>query len=211
MIRITSSWDDGSQEDLRIADLLSKYDIEGIFFIPVNWRKYNVGRGIEPLSERELEQILQHFELGSHGTDHLLLTRTDDSMQNREIWDSLRYWKAHRYRVRAFCYPRGYYTTEIKQKVEHAGYKWARTTRIGELLPAQDPYETHTTVHVGCDRKEHDTDWLSYAQAKIKEAIKRAYSGEKLEFHFWGHSAEVSKNDQWGRLVEFFEMLGQMK
>ena len=24
-------------------------------------------------------------------------------------------------------------------------------------------------------------------------------------------SQEVSKNDQWGRLVEFFEMLGQMK
>lgn len=211
MIKISSSWDDGSTYDLRIAEALKDCGYEVIFFVPVNWRKYNASKGITPLTHDELINIAETFELGSHGTDHQLLTRIGESGLTREINDSRKYWRSLRINTTAFCYPRGYYTTEIKQKVKDAGYKWARTVRIGELQPATDSFETHTTVHVGYDRKEYGTDWLTYAKAKIKEAIKRAYDGENIEYRYWGHSAEIEKYDQWDRFKEFLKELKAMQ
>lgn len=211
MIKISASFDDGSNYDVRVADLMSKHEIDTTFFIPVNWKKYNARRGVGFISEEELENIASKFEIGSHGVEHHLLTRVGDSEQNIEIIDSFKYWRSQRIRVSAFCYPRGYYTTEIKDKVRDAGYKWARTVRIGELTPARDSYETHTTVHVGLDRKEYGTDWLDYANKKMKEAIKRAYHGEDVDYHFWGHSEEVARLDQWDRFEEFLNNLKDMK
>lgn len=211
LIHISGSFDDGSKLDMLTADLMTKYDIETIFFIPVNWQKYNVMRGVEPLSKENFTDIANNFEIGSHGTNHELLTRIDESKQNQEIVDSLKYWKQNGYKVKSFCYPRGYYTTEIKQKVKDAGYKWARTVKVGELQPSADPYETHVTVHVGLDRKEYGTDWLTYAKAKMKEAIKRAYDGETIEYRFFGHSEEINRLDQWDRFKEFLEALKDLK
>lgn len=211
MITISGSFDDGSIYDLKVVEYLNDRGIETVFFIPVNWKKYNASKGVGFLDEEDIENIATLYEIGSHGIDHLLLTRVDEQVQTREIIDSRKYWRQNHFRINAFCYPRGYYTTEIKQKVKDAGYKWARTVKIGELQPSVDPFETHTTVHVGYDRKEYGTDWLTYARAKIKEAIRRSMSGENIEYRFWGHSEEIERLGQWDRFKEFLDDLEDMR
>lgn len=209
MIEIQASFDDGSIYDNRLAAMLG--NIPTVFYIPVNWQKYNLRRGVEGLSPDDVRDLADKFEIGSHGTNHELLTRVDDSVQNVEILESFKYWRDNHFKVKSFCYPRGYYTSEIKQKVKDAGYKSARTTKVGELRPSVDPFESHTTVHIGYDRGEYGTDWLTYARDKVKEAIKRANSGETIDYHFWGHSEEINRLGQWDRVAEFLKDIKAMQ
>lgn len=205
MIKISASFDDGSAEDWEIARLMEKYQIDTVFYIPVNWQKYNLEKGNQALSQDQVVDIASRFEIGSHGIDHELLTRVDKQTQIDEILGSKQYWRSRGIEVKKFCYPRGYYNTDIKEIVKGSGYSMARTTRVAEITPAIDPFETHTTVHVGLDRKEYGSDWLTFAEQKLDEALSRV--DEDIEYHFWGHGVEIKKNGQWHRFEEFLQYL----
>ena len=207
MIRVVASFDDGSIYDLRMADMMSSYGIDTIFYIPVNWQRYLLSKGIEPLSPNDLKNIASNFKLGSHGVNHELLTKVSEDKQDKEILGSILYWQEQGYEVTSFCYPRGYYNPEIKDKVIKAGYTNARTVKVGNLSVPDDPYETETTVHVGYDREEYETDWLTYARNKVTEAIHRHQEGEEVVYHFWGHSEELWRYQQFDRLGEFLKFL----
>lgn len=210
-IKLSASFDDGSMYDLRMADLMYRHSIPTAFYIPVNYVRYLHSKGIPALPETLLRTIAEQFEIGSHGVNHELLTRVDSDTQDFEITESKAELESlFNKRITKFCYPRGYYTTEIKEKVREL-YAEARTVRVGELTPAVDPMERHTTVHVGLDRKEYGTDWLTYAKNKIDEAIDRAMKGESMDYHFWGHSAEVEKNDAWNGLIDLLEYIDERR
>lgn len=207
MIKISASFDDGSAEDWEIARLMEKYKIDTVFYIPVNWQKYNLEKGNQPLTEDQVFDIADRFEIGSHGVNHELLTRVDEQIQIDEILGSRQYWRSRGITVNKFCYPRGYYNTDIKEIVKGSGYDMARTTRVAEISPAIDPFETHTTVHVGLDRKEYGSDWYTFAEKKLDEALSRV--DEDIEYHFWGHGYEIKKNNEWYRFEKFLELLSE--
>lgn len=207
VIKLEFSLDDGSIYDLRSADMLNGYGYDATFYIPVNWQRYLARKGIDPLSWENVVDLASHFKIGSHGVNHELLTQTSPANQIKEIFESKAWWESHGYTVDSFCYPRGYYNDEIKDKVKKAGYKSARTVKVGNLEPAVDPFETETTVHVGYDRDEYGTDWYSYAKTKVLEAIARDNEGEDIVFHAWWHSEEVHRYQQWQRLGEFLRYL----
>lgn len=210
MKNISASFDDGSEQDFRLAELMMKYKIQTTFYIPTNYKKYLARKGIKPLSDIQLNDISNNFEIGSHGVNHELLTRVDDKQQQYEIEESKReFERIFDRKIEKFCYPRGYYTEEIKDKVKRAGYKMARTVKVGELTRAKDPFETHTTVHIGLNRKEYGTDWLTYARRMIAEAKVKHAKGEDVFFHFWGHGHEIGRLDQWDRVEQFMELLDE--
>lgn len=207
MITIKASFDDGSAYDLRTADMMNSYGIDTTFYIPVNWQKYLMAKHIDPLSPNDIKALSNNFTIGSHGVNHELLTRVSEATQDREILGSILYWQEQGYNVDSFCYPRGYYDESIKNKVIKAGYKSARTVKVGNLDPADDPFETETTVHVGYDRDEYNTDWFTYAKEKVLEAIEKDQAGEEVVYHFWGHSEEIWRYQQYDRLGEFLRYL----
>ena len=199
MIKIVASFDDGSLYDLRTADMLNQHGLTATFYIPVNWQRYLATKRIDPLTFDDIKELDKRFTIGSHGVNHDLLTQVNEKKQDKEINDSIAWWNEQGFDVDSFCYPRGYYNEEIKQKVKDAGYKSARTVKVGNLEPAIDPFETETTVHIGYDRAEYNTDWLTYAKNKVKEAILRDAEGEDIEYNFWGHSEEIHRYQQWDR------------
>ncbi len=205
MIKLEASFDDGSIYDLRTADMMYRHNIDTTFYIPVRWKEYLVSKGIEPLSDSSLGDIAGQFEIGSHGYNHELLTRIDETHQREEVFESKAYWDSQGISVSKFCYPRGYYTEDIKDLVKEAGYESARTTKIGELTKPSDQFETHTTVHVGLDRKEYGCSWIEYARKMIDKAIQKNQDGEDVVFHAWGHSEEINRNDQWQNLESFLK------
>lgn len=206
MLKISASFDDGSIEDLETAELMDKYGIDTVFYIPVNWRKYNSQRGVEPLTEEQVEDIAERHEIGAHGVNHMLLTRVPAVDVMSEIYTPKKWWAEQGIPVTKFCYPRGYYNEDIKRYIKEAGYAMARTTRICELFN-RDPFETHTTVHVGVNRKEYGTDWLTYAEKILDEALARV--DEDPHYHFWGHSIEIKRNGEWDRFLKFLEYLDE--
>lgn len=207
VIKLEFSFDDGSIYDLRIADMLNGYGYKATFYIPVNWQRYLLSKGIEPLTPENLIHIASQFTLGSHGVNHTLLTQSSEKQQRQEIFESKKYWEQQGYTIDSFCYPRGYYNDEIKDMVKEAGYKIARTVKVGYLEPADDPYEKHTTVHIGYDRDEYETDWLTYAKNKVTEAIEKHNNGEDVIYHAWGHSEELRRYQQFDRFAEFLKYL----
>lgn len=209
MIRVQASFDDGSIYDLRTADMVNSYGIDTTFYIPVNHARYLATKGIEALSPNDVKSIANNFTLGSHGVNHELLTRVSEDKQNNEILGSMLYWQEQGYEVTSFCYPRGYYDENIKDKVAKAGYTNARTVKVGSLTKADDPYETETTVHIGYDREDYETDWLTYAKRKVTEAIEMNNDGEDVEYHLWGHSEEIHRYQQWDRFGELLRVISE--
>ena len=65
---VTTSWDDGAKEDLKLADLLLKYDVPATFYLPLR----NPERKV--MNTREIKEIGERFEIGGHTANHKILT-----------------------------------------------------------------------------------------------------------------------------------------
>ncbi len=203
MLTVVASWDDGSKEDMRLAELMSKYGIENvIFYIPAEWQTYNWNEGREPLNLHDINTLEEEFEIGSHSISHALLTRMPMDRVEYEIRES-KYMLEQLLdcTIGSFCYPRGYANVEIKELVR-SHYTHARNTLVGNLEPAKDLIWETPTVHAGGKRRKEyeNTTWLYEGVRLLQEAIKLAKEGKDAVYHIWGHSWELSRYDAWGDL-----------
>lgn len=206
-MKIISSWDDGTQEDIRLAELLNKYNMDATFYFPVYYELANERHHTErkSLTPEERQAIAKEFTIGSHTLTHPLLTRISSKIAWAEINHSrLMLRSEFNQPIDSFCYPRGYSNPELQMMVKEAGYKDARSTVVGYIHESENPYFTQTTVHAGCNRKEYGgMSWLEYAYKMLYEAIRTKDS----VFHVFGHSWELTKNDGWHDLEQLFEQI----
>lgn len=213
MIKFVFSWDDGSAEDMRLAELMHKYDQHNVtFYIPSEWQSYNLAEGREPLKVRDVFILDDAFTIGSHTVSHPLLTRIkwDDAL--REICDSQAQLSALLgHEVESFCYPRGYANDEIRA-IARAFYSSGRNTLVGHLTPGDDPLWQNTTVHAGGKRRKdyEGTTWLAEAYRLLDEAIERGRD-EDLIYHTWGHSWELTREDGWHDLEELLKRIKELQ
>lgn len=201
MPKVIASIDDGSKLDMRAAELMDKYGVECIFYIPVRWDQINTAKGRGGLSQQDFADLASRFEIGSHTINHPLLTRIDPELAQYEIRKSRQLLQEMTGQpINSFCPPRGYFDYRIKEMVADAGYQSMRTVRVGNVTTPIDPLETDTTVHVYNGRKEYQgRGWLSYARSKWREA-QESPDGY---FHLWLHSWEVERDGLWGELELF--------
>lgn len=203
-MKVIATWDDAAVWDLRIAELMKKYEIKTIFYWPVMLEKSkNVGRVGKFLSMDQCKKLAKDFEVGSHTVTHHFLTKINTKQARNEIFDSRKQWQdLTGQEINSFCYPRGYQNQIIKMLVKNAGYKDARVTTIGHLSPGDDPYKTPTTVHVGVDRVEYKNKcWEMYGREMLEEARKK----EDAVFHIMGHSWEIERENDWKALEDFLK------
>lgn len=200
---IQSSWDDGTIEDLRLADLLRSYKIKAIFYFPYYGHLANERVGRTSLNQEQRQSIAEDFRIGSHTLTHPLLTRIKPSQAKVEIEHSrMALQDEFSQSIDSFCYPRGYSNPELQMMVKDAGYKDARSTLVGYIHQSENPYFTQTSVHVGAKRKEYGgMSWLDYGKKMLDDAVKTKDS----VYHLWGHSWEIDKNDGWHDLEELLK------
>lgn len=204
-MKIKASFDDATIQDIRLAELMKKYDIETIFYWPVKPELCNEPIGRVSLQPHHMDQISQEFEIGSHTISHPLLTRIPIEDARTEIIES-RQMLQDRFGqdIESFCYPRGYSNPEIQEAVVEAGYSSARSTLIGYVHETENPYFEQTALHVACDRKEYaGLSWLEYGH-KILEIARQVPDSV---FHFFGHSWEIDKNNAWDDLESLLKEL----
>jgi peptidoglycan/xylan/chitin deacetylase (PgdA/CDA1 family) len=200
-MKILTSWDDGHEQDLKVISLLRRYELPGIFFVPVDsWGFKNL-------------EMYKGFEIGGHTIDHpqdLKLLRA--SMLRRQlasakvVLDAQVKDKLGGEKTEWFCYPRGRYNEKVIGFVRRAGFKYARTTKVGEVkaIDKQNNFEISTTVHVGYNRKEYGgKDWLDYALS---------FDFPRVEcYNIFGHSWEIDKYGQWEKLETFFKKMRNLR
>ncbi|GAG34678.1 unnamed protein product, partial [marine sediment metagenome] len=77
-VKIITSWDDFKDEDVLVLNLLDKYKLPAIFYIPYN----------EILNPEKLElarRVAKNYEIGSHTVNHTILTNIHNANLYSEI------------------------------------------------------------------------------------------------------------------------------
>jgi len=217
---ITTSWDDGYPLDFRLADLLSKYDLKGTFYIPQNNPEHRI------LDKKGIKTLSQRYEIGGHTLNHVNLLEVELARAEKEI-RGCKLWLEDVLgkQVKAFCYPRGKFNAKRKKIVEESGFLYARTvgllsTNISDLLSASTTiqlYNQPLVAYVKNSLKRRKPGQIFYFMSKINihqlrlTKIAELYLERVIEnggiFHVWGHSWEIEQYGLWTELEDIFKML----
>lgn len=218
---VTTSWDDGHPLDWRTADLLARYGLPGTFYVPrkMDWPVMTKG---------EIRELSSRFEIGAHTLDHLRLDKVADNEARHQLSGS-RQWieDVTGKPCRVFCFPGGRYRRKQLPLVRQAGFEAARTT---ELLSSQFPRRENSLSLIPTTVQVFPHSAFAYTKNAIKRlslrnlvrtgALFSARDWSKLAqellqetvscggvFHLWGHSWEIEREQQWGRLEALLAMI----
>jgi len=203
-LMVTTSWDDGSVTDLKLAELLEKYGIKGTFYIATSFLD-------NPLLKKDIVALGKKFEIGAHTLSHPDLTMVSLSEAKKEIEDSKKYLEdLLGHSISMFCYPYGRYNEVIKKIVKDCGFVGARTCDPrGFNLPA-DPYAWHITLTASNSsplmalriwwkfrlwKPSSLLDWESRAKLLFDLALQNGGV-----YHIYGHSVEFERTNEWDKL-----------
>ena len=204
MPKLITSWDDGYEKDIGLAQMLKSHNIPGIFYIPNQIPNFSPE---DVISEDAIKQLHRDgFEIGghtfSHPNDLKLLEGSklrDQIVKNKEWLENI-----IGAPITKFCYPSGRYNDATIEVLKELGFKEARTVVVMNTTKPENPFRTATSVHVYPHRKEYGgRSWGEVARDLYKKAIKK----EGGYFHLWGHSWEIEKFRLWEELDEFFECI----
>ena len=217
-LSVTTSWDDGHLLDLRIAELLDRYRLQGTFYIAPRSIEIAPPRRLPP---GEICQLASQFEVGGHTLTHrrlpsLALAEADAEIRHGK--EELE-WILGR-RLNAFAYPGGEYDERHLSLVGDAGFDVGRTVRRFCTTPPRDLLQVDTTVHAY--RHWKDASAISRS-SRLRPAVAAAHlwNWDSLAidlfdqalagggvFHLWGHSWEIDARGDWSRLERVLDHIG---
>lgn len=224
-IIITTSWDDGQKEDLRLLKLLNKYGIKATFYVPFNFKNRAT------LNKKNIKYLMDNgAEIGGHTINHIPLAQLSEEHILKEIIDGkkkLEYLIGKK--ITSFSYPNGKFNYKIIDLVKKAGYKLARTTVAFNTSLNFDPFSlpvslqffTHNRLtnikHAFKEGNIHGlinyltkykitNDLFLLNQLVLKEILKNGGI-----MHIWGHSWEIEKYSLWGLLEKTLKLISNKK
>lgn len=137
-IYIIFSFDDTSEYNIKLCDLLDKYNLKGTFYLDTG-RSKKLFDIATYLSERN--------EIGSHTVSHKDLTKLSLEEIRFELQESKKTLERILERsITSFAYPYGRYNNFIVQEVKKAGYASARTTKHFNIKFDRDPYRLSVSL-----------------------------------------------------------------
>ena len=217
-VMVTTSWDDGHKSDIRLAQLLKRYGIQGTFYVSPETREFPAS---ERLTAEEIRQLAQDFEIGAHTMTHPHLNHLPTDAARQEIIDSkvaleLIIGKP----LLSFAYPYGDYNEDTKRLVEEAGFRSARSVRRF-MTHSVDRFAMGTTV----DTFDHLRDgiptvlelcgrrpWRVFRMRRWDNLAKTMFMRAREHggvFHLWGHSHELDAHNDWERIMNFLAWLSK--
>lgn len=222
-MHVITSWDDGHPLDLRIADLLNKYELKGTFFIPSKNRE-----GRKVLNISDLRDLDKSFEIGGHTLTHQYLTGVNYNIAEEEIVkgkSDIENKLGHS--IVGFSYPGGKYNDSIIQIVKSAGYSYARTTEISRDEIGDNPWKIPTSIQLYPHKplifiknfikypnikklpivlgRFNEKNYWKFAEKIIMESMKK-----NKTFHLWGHSWEINDNSLWSNLEDLLNIISSV-
>lgn len=225
---ITTSWDDGHALNLKLLELLNKYNLKATFYIQAKYIEEQTGQD-------EILKIAQTQEIGAHTFSHSNLTQLKPEQVKQEINLSKKKLEDLLARpAKMFAYPFGAFNPNIKQAVKQAGFLGSRTVQNFIFNQPDDTFKFGTSLHVyPHPLRKRDAEhlhgpkvvlqplqknykailkfklpfnsffnWLNLA----KNLFDYAYQHGQL-FHLWGHAWEIEKYNMWQELEQFFQYI----
>lgn len=214
---VSTSWDDGHPCDLRLAELLNRYQIPATFYVPIA-----NSEGKPTLGGREIRLLSgAGFEVGAHTLSHTPLAGMNNSRVRTEVFGSKNALEdILGGPVTMFCYPRGRFDRHTLQCVEEAGYAGARTTQVLATTEHFRRFEMPITIqafptrpmgyirNLGrrlalsalysyCTELRKQENWLVLAKHLFDAVLK-----EGGVWHLYGHSWELNELQLWDDLAK---------
>lgn len=208
---ITFSYDDGVTQDIRLIELLNKYNLKCTF----NLNSGRLGKkGFLSSSPQRIAHYKIHpddvkdlysgHEVAAHTLTHPNLTGLDENEIIRQVeQDRLNLSDLCGYEVVGMAYPCGGVNNDdrvaeiIKNKT---GIKYSRTiTDTGNFDLQENLYRFNPTVYhcAGFDKL-----------MELGEKFINLKPDSQKIFYIWGHSYEMDYNSEnWLRLEEFFKLI----
>ncbi|MCR4283789.1 MAG: polysaccharide deacetylase family protein [Parcubacteria group bacterium] len=226
---VTTSWDDGAVEDIKLLNLLNEYGLKGTFYIPESI-DYEIedGKKVVRMPDDDVKRIAESQEVGAHSLSHIYFDKLNREDVKAEISGSKGYLEDLLGKeVKMFCYPGGVFTENDAYEVKSAGFLGARTVDLFKF-EVNDFFQMPTSINCYPFPFRYDSlraffqPVLKYKEEifKLKLSIKSFLSWQNLAmamfdhavsnggmFHLWGHSWEIEKNNMWQDLEEVFKYI----
>ncbi len=217
---VTSSWDDGSVSDVKLARLLDKYYMRSTFYVArcFEWNE-------RALTEDEIIKLNNNHEIGAHTLTHPCLSRISLTIAKHEIIGSKKYLESLLgHKVNVFCYPGGIYNKYIMDMVKDAGFIGARTIKQGKFDMPDNPYEMPVTVFAGPSLfagsdlinpirvfnvwgvNKFSFKYFMDLEARAEELFDMALRSGGV-YHIWGHASEIEKYNGWEKIERIFKYI----
>ena len=215
---LTTSWDDGTRYDRRLAALLNKYGLKatwninsGIFEFTGKqaFRKKinNIIFGASEaknykknfINEKELMKVFKGHEVAVHSQEHPHLWRCPDAVIFSEVVEDRRNLeKLTGCPVRGMAYPCADTNDErVKNILRKAGILYSRAgISVPNFELPEDFLHWTPTCHQSADFREL---WAKYGLNDNRQKL----------FYLWGHSFEFARENSWERIEDFAKLTGK--
>ncbi len=219
-IIITTSWDDGHELDLKLAELLEKHNLKGTFYIPIRNSEQPV------MNTNLMKEIGKNHDIGGHTVNHIYLNTLEKEDAKYEVSKcKVMLEDILGKKVEAFCYPGGKYSKRDIDLVNDAGFLFGRTTRLLRTTFDPDSKLMDTSVqaynHSNLVLTAHclkNNNFIPIIQnlfflkgnknfQKLIEDMIKKISTTGGVFHLWGHSWEIEQKRLWKELESVFKII----
>ncbi len=208
---VTFSYDDGITQDIRLIELLNKYNLKGTFNLNSEllgtstistWDNTRIARYV--VHANDVKYIYEGHEVAAHTLTHPNLTTLEDTEVLRQIrQDQANLSELVGYPVVGLAYPCGDVNHDervvdiIKNKTSIRYCRTVATT--GKFEPPPDLYRFSPTAY-----HRMDYDQLM----RLGEAFVNLETDTPKILSIYGHSYEMDfSSDLWVKLEEFFRLI----
>lgn len=198
MKAVTLSYDDGVVDDIKLIDILNKYNLKGTFnlnsgikggdFWVCNHKK------IIRLDLNKSVHLYDGHEVAVHTLTHPDLVKLSEAEIKEEVLeDKNKLEEIFGYEVRGMAYPYGTYDHKVMDVINKCGIKYSRTVEDTEnfTLPSEFLKWKPTCRH-------KNKKLMDIANKFIEED-----ENEMKLFYLWGHSYEFYVDDNWQVIEDF--------
>lgn len=207
---VTFSYDDGVMQDIRLIELLERYNLKATFNLNSNLfgvagsaiRKGKYVR-VDRVKKEDIKAIYKNHEVAVHTLSHPDLTKITDSeviYQVKKDQDQLE--KVMQHEIVGMAYPGGgiNFNNHISQLIQKkTNLKYARTTLNTDSFSKQKnlfQYKPNVYHIMNIQRL-----------FELGEQFIQSTSEKEQIFYVWGHSFEFDINDTWAVFEEFLKMI----
>ena len=211
MIKVACCWDDGVVNDIRLIEILRKYNAKATFNLnPGTHKGYReTSCWVTPdqpgfhgffngkVGLYELKDIYGDFQVASHGWTHKNAGECPDEEFFKDAMDARHFLEdLFQRECPGYAWPCGRYTPATAKLLKDAGFRYARTTEYTDRVGVTDaPMRLQSSCHFLDNRF-----WQKFLDAKA--------SGNN--FYFWGHSYEMMDCPQyWERFELMIKLLSE--
>ncbi|MDF3129660.1 polysaccharide deacetylase family protein [Kiritimatiellaeota bacterium B1221] len=191
-MKVVQCWDDGITADIRLIEILRKYNATATFNLNAarhspqrkpGW-EYK-GTQVTALGGDELVSVYEGFTIANHSLNHPHLEAIPVEEARYEISENRKQLQdIFQQPIDGFAYPYGTYNDAVKELLKEEGHVYGRTVKNAlPTLPAPEgPFAFHPTCKFNAEDFQE-----KFEQAKTQGGV----------FYFWGHSYELITEKMW--------------